>query len=176
VPVTKSIDLRQHVRDVPDFPKPGILFRDVTPLLGHKDALPAAIAALAAPFQNQGIQQVLGIESRGFVLGAPVAIALGAGFTMVRKKGKLPYETRSVTYDLEYGTDTVEMHTDAVTPGQRVIVVDDLIATGGTASAAVKLAQDAGAVVVACAFLIELCFLEGRQKLGVDRVHVVMEY
>jgi adenine phosphoribosyltransferase len=119
---------------------------------------------------------VLGIESRGFVLGAPVAIALGAGFTMVRKKGKLPYETRSVTYDLEYGTDTVEMHTDAVTLGQRVLVVDDLIATGGTAGAAVKLAQDAGAVVVACAFLIELTFLDGRKKLGVDRVHVVMEY
>jgi adenine phosphoribosyltransferase len=176
VPVTKSIDLRQHIRDVPDFPKPGILFRDVTPLLGHREALPAAIAALAAPFKNEGIQQVLGIESRGFVLGAPLAIELGTGFTMVRKKGKLPYETRCVTYDLEYGTDTVEMHTDAVQPGQRVLVVDDLIATGGTAAAAVKLAQEAGAVVVACAFQIELKFHAGREKLGVDRVHVVMEY
>jgi adenine phosphoribosyltransferase len=174
--VTKSIDLRQHVRDVPDFPKPGILFRDITPLLGHPEALPAAVDALAAPFRKEGIQQVLGIESRGFVLGAPVAIALGAGFTMARKKGKLPYKTRSVSYDLEYGTDTVEMHTDAVQPGQRVLVVDDLIATGGTAGAAVRLAQDAGAVVVGCAFLIELKFLAGREKLGVDRVHVVMEY
>jgi adenine phosphoribosyltransferase len=174
--VTKPIDLRQYVRDIPDFPKPGILFRDVTPLLGDKDALPAAVAALAAPFRGEGIEQVLGIESRGFVLGAPVAIALGAGFTLVRKQGKLPYQTRRVTYDLEYGTDTVEMHTDAVKPGQRVLVVDDLIATGGTASAAVKLAQDAGALVVACAFLIELRFLGGREKLGVDRVHVVMEY
>jgi adenine phosphoribosyltransferase len=173
---TKSIDLRKYVRDVPDFPKPGILFRDVTPLLGDRAALPAAIDALAAPFQGAGIDQVLGIESRGFVLGAPVAMALGAGFTMVRKKGKLPYQTRSVTYDLEYGTDTVEMHTDAVRSGQRVIVVDDLIATGGTAAAAVKLARDAGAEVVACAFLIELEFLAGRGKLGVDRVHVVMAY
>ena len=174
--MTKPIDLRRYVRDVPDFPKPGILFRDVTPLLGDREALPAAIEALAAPFRNDGIQQVLGIESRGFVLGAPVAVALGTGFTLVRKKGKLPYQTRSVTYDLEYGTDTVEMHTDAVRPGQRVLIVDDLIATGGTAAAAVKLARDAGAEVVACAFLIELDFLAGRRNLGVERIHVVMNY
>jgi adenine phosphoribosyltransferase len=174
--VTKPIDLRRYVRDVPDFPKPGILFRDVTPLLADREALPAAVEALAAPFRSEGIQQVLGIESRGFVLGVPVALALGTGFTMVRKKGKLPYETRSVTYDLEYGTDTVEMHTDAVKAGQRVLIVDDLIATGGTAAAAVRLARDAGAQVVACAFLIELGFLEGRSKLGVERVHIVMHY
>ncbi len=174
--MTNSIDLRRYVRDIPDFPKPGILFRDVTPLLGDREALPVAIEALAAPFRSEGIDQVLGIESRGFVLGVPVALALGTGFTMVRKKGKLPYETRSVTYDLEYGTDTVEMHTDAVKPGQRVLIVDDLIATGGTAAAAVKLARDAGAQVVACAFLIELAFLAGRGKLGVERVHVVMNY
>jgi adenine phosphoribosyltransferase len=174
--VTKPIDLRRYVRDVPDFPKPGILFRDVTPLLADREALPAAVEALAAPFRSEGIQQVLGIESRGFVLGVPVALALGTGFTMVRKKGKLPYETRSVTYDLEYGTDTVEMHTDAVKAGQRVLIVDDLIATGGTAAAAVRLAREAGAQVVACAFLIELGFLEGRSKLGVERVHVVMHY
>ena len=174
--MTKSIDLRRYVRDVPDFPKPGILFRDVTPLLADREALPAAVEALAAPFRSEGIQQVLGIESRGFVLGVPVALALGTGFTMVRKKGKLPYETRSVTYDLEYGTDTVEMHTDAVKAGQRVLIVDDLIATGGTAAAAVRLAREAGAQVVACAFLIELGFLEGRSKLGVERVHVVMHY
>ena len=174
--MTKPIDLRRYVRDVPDFPKPGILFRDVTPLLADREALPAAVEALAAPFRSEGIQQVLGIESRGFVLGVPVALALGTGFTMVRKKGKLPYETRSVTYDLEYGTDTVEMHTDAVKAGQRVLIVDDLIATGGTAAAAVRLAREAGAQVVACAFLIELGFLEGRSKLGVERVHVVMHY
>ena len=174
--MTKSIDLRRYVRDVPDFPKPGILFRDVTPLLADREALPAAIEALAAPFRSEGIEQVLGIESRGFVLGVPVALALGTGFTMVRKKGKLPYETRRVTYDLEYGTDTVEMHADALKPGQRVLLVDDLIATGGTAAATVRLAREAGAQVVACAFLIELGFLAGRSKLGVERVHVVMQY
>jgi adenine phosphoribosyltransferase len=174
--VTQSIDLHRYVRDVPDFPKPGILFRDVTPLLGDRRALPAAVEALAAPFRGDGIDQVLGIESRGFILGAPVAIALGAGFAMVRKKGKLPYEKRSVTYDLEYGTDTVEMHTDSVGPGQRVLVLDDLIATGGTAAAAVQLTRDAGAQVVACAFLIELVALGGRKQLGVERVHTVMQY
>jgi len=171
-----SIELRRYVRDVPNFPKPGILFRDVTPLLADCVALPAAVEALAAPFREEGIEQVLGIESRGFVLGAPVALALGAGFTLVRKQGKLPYHTRSVTYDLEYGTDTVEMHIDAVTPGQRVLIVDDLIATGGTAAAAVKLAREAGAQVVGCVFLIELAALGGRAQLGVERVHVVMEY
>jgi adenine phosphoribosyltransferase len=123
-----SIELRRYVRDIPNFPKPGILFRDVTPLLADRAALPAAVEALAAPFRKEGIEQVLGIESRGFVLGAAVALALGAGFTLVRKQGKLPYETRSVTYDLEYGTDTVEMHVDAVKPGERVLIVDDLIA------------------------------------------------
>jgi adenine phosphoribosyltransferase len=174
--LSASIDLRRYVRDVPDFPKPGILFRDVTPLLGAREALPAAVEAIAAPFRQEGIDQVLGIESRGFVLGAPVAIALGTGFTMVRKQGKLPYETRSVTYDLEYGTDTVEMHTDAVRPGQRVLLVDDLIATGGTAGAAIRLARDAGAHVIAAAFLIELKGLGGRAKLGVDRVHAVLDY
>jgi adenine phosphoribosyltransferase len=171
-----AIDLYRYVRDIPDFPKPGILFRDVTPLLSDPKALPAAIDALAAPFRSESIDQVLGIESRGFVLGAPVAIALGAGFTLVRKKGKLPYETRSVTYDLEYGTDTVEMHTDAVGPGHRVLVVDDLIATGGTAGAAVRLAREAGATVVAAVFLIELTALGGRAKLGIDRVHTVLSY
>ena len=174
--MSHSLDLRRYVRDIPDFPKPGILFRDVTPLLGDAQALPAAVAALADPFRKEGIEQVLGIESRGFVLGVPVAIALGTGFTMIRKKGKLPHSTTSVTYDLEYGTDTVEMHTDAVRPGQRVLVVDDLIATGGTAAAAVTLARKAGAHVVACAFLIELAGLGGRKQLGVDRVHTVLTY
>ena len=174
--MSHSLDLRRYVRDIPDFPKPGILFRDVTPLLGDAQALPAAVAELADPFRKEGIEQVLGIESRGFVLGVPVAIALGTGFTMIRKKGKLPHSTTSVTYDLEYGTDTVEMHTDAVRPGQRVLVVDDLIATGGTAAAAVTLARKAGAHVVACAFLIELAGLGGRKQLGVDRVHTVLTY
>lgn len=174
--MNQPLDLSRFVRDVPDFPKPGILFRDVTPLLASREALPAAVDALAAPFRKEGIDQVIGIESRGFVLGAPVAIALGTGFTMVRKKGKLPWQTRAVTYDLEYGTDTVEMHTDAVQPGHRVLLVDDLVATGGTAAAAIQLLRELGAEVVGAAFLIELLGLGGRKRLGVDRVHVVLKY
>ena len=172
----ETLELRRYVRDIPDFPKPGILFRDVTPLLGDRHALAAAVRALAAPFRDDGIEQVLGIESRGFVLGAPVAIELGAGFTLVRKQGKLPWQTLRVTYDLEYGTDTVEMHRDAVKPGQRVLIVDDLIATGGTATAAVRLARQAGADVVGCSFLIELTALRGRPRLGVERVNVVLPF
>lgn len=174
--MSQSLDLARYVRDVPDFPKPGILFRDVTPLLAAPEALRAAIDALAAPFRRDGIEQVIGIESRGFVLGAPVALALGAGFTMVRKKGKLPWQKRSVTYDLEYGTDTVEMHTDAVKPGTRVLLVDDLIATGGTAAAAVQLLRELGAQVVGASFLIELLGLGGRPRLGLERVHVALQY
>ncbi|MDJ0864718.1 MAG: adenine phosphoribosyltransferase [Myxococcota bacterium] len=170
------IDLRAFIRDIPDFPKPGILFRDVTPLLQDPVALGAAVHALADPFRGDGVEQVLGIESRGFILGAPVALELDAGFVPVRKQGKLPYETRAVTYDLEYGSDTVEMHTDAVGPGTRVLVVDDLIATGGTCGAAVKLARAAGAEIVACAFLVELGALAGRDRIAGERIHVVMNY
>lgn len=171
-----ELDLRDYIRDVPDFPKPGILFRDLTPLLADPRALAAAIAELAAPFRDAGVERVIGIESRGFILGTPVALALGAGFVIVRKAGKLPWLTRQVTYDLEYGSDTIEMHVDAITPGQRVLVVDDLIATGGTAAAAVQLARDAGAEVVGCSFLIELCALEGRKRLGVEPVHALLQY
>jgi adenine phosphoribosyltransferase len=174
--VPDAVDLRAFVRDVPDFPKPGILFRDVTPLLADARALAAAVHGLVEPFRARGVQKVLGIESRGFVFGPPVALALGAGFVLVRKAGKLPWKTRRVTYDLEYGTDTVEMHEDTLRPGERVLVVDDLIATGGTAAAAVQLARDAGAEVVGCAFLIELTALEGRAQLGVDDVHVLLRY
>jgi len=174
--VTDAVDLRRYVRDVPDFPKPGILFRDVTPLLGDATALAAAVDALAEPFRDRGVRKVLGIESRGFVFGSAVALMLGAGFTLVRKAGKLPWRTRRVTYELEYGSDTVEMHEDALAPGEPVLVVDDLIATGGTAAAAVQLARDAGARVVGCAFVIELTALDGRKRLGVDDVHVVLRY
>ncbi|HBZ68486.1 MAG TPA: adenine phosphoribosyltransferase [Deltaproteobacteria bacterium] len=169
-------NLRRFVRDVPDFPKPGILFRDVTPLLANPGAFRAAVDSLAAPFRGDNVDRVLGIESRGFILGAPVALALGAGLVIVRKKGKLPWRTVSASYELEYGTDTVEMHVDAVEAGQRVLVVDDLIATGGTAAAAVRLAQEAKAEVVGCAFLIELKALGGRERLGVKRTHVVLQY
>jgi adenine phosphoribosyltransferase len=174
--VSAPVDLRRFVRDVPDFPKPGILFRDVTPLLGDARALAAAVEALAAPFLKRGVEKVMGIESRGFVFGTPVALALGTGFALVRKAGKLPWRTRRVTYELEYGSDTVEMHEDSLRPGERVLVVDDLIATGGTAAAAVQLARDAGAEVVGCAFLIELPALAGRARLGVEDVHVLLRY
>ena len=172
----QELNLRRFIRDVPDFPKPGIVFRDVTPLLADPTAFRAAVDALAAPFRADRVDRVLGIESRGFILGAPVALALGAGLVIVRKAGKLPWRTVSASYDLEYGTDTVEMHIDAVDPGQRVLVVDDLIATGGTAAAAVRLAHEAKAEVVGCTFLIELTALRGRERLGVERTHVVLEY
>lgn len=169
--------LKKHIRDIPDFPKPGILFRDVTPLLVRPDGLRAAVEAVAAPFREAGVDRVLGIESRGFILGTPVALALGAGFGLVRKEGRLPWRTHKVRYDLEYGDDTVEMHVDTVEPGQRVLVVDDLIATGGTAAAAVQLAREAGAEVVGCSFLIELGALEGSARLAdVPRVHAVLRY
>lgn len=175
-PTDSCTDLRHLIRDVPDFPKPGILFRDVTPLLADPDGLRRAVEALAEPFRKAGVERVLGIESRGFLLGAPVALALGAGLVIVRKPGKLPWQTVSASYELEYGSDTVEMHVDAVTPGQRVLIVDDLIATGGTACAAVELARGAKADLLGCAFLIELAALGGRARLDVPVVHSVLEY
>ena len=168
-------DLKRLVRDVPDFPKPGILFRDVTPLLLEPRALRAAVDAIAAPFRDAGIQRVLGVESRGFIFGAPVALALGAGFALARKAGKLPYQTFAASYALEYGEDHVEMHVDAVARGQRVLVVDDLIATGGTAAAAVKLARMAGGEVIGASFLIELAALGGAKALDVP-CRAVLKY
>jgi adenine phosphoribosyltransferase len=175
-PIDDTAGLRRFIRDVPDFPKPGILFRDVTPLLADPGALRRAVEAMAAPFRDAGVERVLGIESRGFLLGAPVALALGAGLVIVRKPGKLPWRTVHASYELEYGSDTVEMHVDAVAPGQRVLIVDDLIATGGTAGAAAQLALGAKADLVGCAFLIELAALGGRARLDVPRVHAVLEY
>ena len=170
-------ELRALIREVPDFPKPGILFRDMTPLLQHPVALEAAVQALARPFRDAAVDRVVGIESRGFILGAPVAISLGAGFGMVRKQGKLPHDTLEVSYALEYGTDTVEMHVDGVEGGQRVLVVDDLVATGGTAAASVELVRKAGGEVVGCSFLIELMDLQGRERLAdVPRVEAVIGY
>lgn len=171
-----TIDLlRSLIREVPDFPKKGILFRDITPLLLNPAGLKAATEAMVAPFEGAQIDRVLAIEARGFIFGAPVAQALGAGFGLVRKKGKLPWERHSASYELEYGTDTVEMHVDAVEAGQRVLIVDDLIATGGTAAAAVQLVRKAGGEVVACAFLIELLALAGRDKLDA-KCHAVLTY
>jgi adenine phosphoribosyltransferase len=169
-------ELRAHIRDIPDFPKPGILFRDITPLLGNAEALRNSVLAMAEPFRGDKIDCVLGTEARGFIFGTALALELGAGFVPARKPGKLPYKTMDVSYELEYGTDTVEMHVDGVTKGQRVLVVDDLIATGGTAKATVELARQSGAEVIGCAFLIELDFLGGSATLGVDRIHSVLHY
>lgn len=168
--------LRRLIRDIPDFPKPGILFRDVTPLLLDPAALRAAVDAVAEPFRAARVDRVLGIESRGFLLGPAVALALGAGFGLVRKGGKLPWNTHRVEYTLEYGSDAVEMHTDAVEPGQRVLVVDDLIATGGTAAAAAELVRRAGGTCIGASFLIELSALGGRALLPAIPIHAVLTY
>ncbi len=161
-----SIDLRQFIRLVPDFPKPGIGFRDITPLLANPGALDQAVAQLAEPYRQRNIDIVAAVESRGFIFGAAVARQLQAGFVPIRKPGRLPAATARASYKLEYGTDTIEIHTDAISPGQRVLLVDDLLATGGTMAAACQLVQDLGGKIVAIAFLIELAFLHGRQKLG----------
>jgi adenine phosphoribosyltransferase len=169
-------ELRKHIRDIHDFPKPGILFRDLTPLLANPAALRLAVQALAEPFRSDGIDCVVGTEARGFIFGAPVALELGVGFVPVRKPGKLPHDTISASYDLEYGSDHVEMHVDAIAKGARALVVDDLIATGGTAVATVDLVRQLGAKVVGCAFLVELTALEGRKTLNVEPCHTVIRY
>jgi adenine phosphoribosyltransferase len=165
-----------RIRDVPDFPQPGILFKDITPVLAEGALLREVVERIAEEFGRAGIQRIAGIESRGFILGAPLAVRLGVGFTPIRKPGKLPYETRRVDYALEYGTDALEAHVDAVQPGDRVLLVDDVLATGGTASGAVRLIRELGGDVVATAFLIELAFLHGRQKLHDVPVFSLIEY
>jgi adenine phosphoribosyltransferase len=169
-------DLKKKIRHVPDFPKAGILFYDITTLLQDRAGLKAAIDHLTQPFLDQRIDLVVGIESRGFIFGAAVADRLGAGFSPVRKPGKLPSTTVSASYALEYGTDTLEMHNDAVGKGQRVLIVDDLLATGGTARATMDLVKRLGGDVRALAFLIELVALSGRAKLPGEHVHAVLQY
>ena len=168
--------LKAKIRHVPDFPKAGILFYDITTLLQDAGGFRMAVDSLTLPFKDEGIDVVVGIESRGFIFGAAVADRLGAGFTPVRKPGKLPSTTVRATYDLEYGTDSLEIHRDGVTPGQRVLVVDDLLATGGTARATTDLVKRLGGEVHALAFLIELVALSGRAKLPGERVHAVLQY
>jgi adenine phosphoribosyltransferase len=158
--------LRGLVRDVPDHPRPGIVFKDITPLLGDPKGIAVAVDAIVEHFAGVGVDHVVGIEARGFIFAAPVAYALTAGFVPVRKPGKLPWHTRAQDFDLEYGTDRLEMHVDALPPGARVLVVDDVLATGGTAAAAVRLVEDAGATVVGLGFVIELGFLGGRAQLA----------
>ncbi len=168
--------LKARIRDIPDFPEPGILFRDITPLLGDAATLRLAIDAMVAPFRGAAIDHIVGIESRGFLFGIPMAYLLGIGFIPVRKKGKLPYTTITTEYALEYGTNAVEVHADAVQPGQRVLIVDDLLATGGTAAASVSLMEQVGAEVVGLAFAIELTALEGRNRLPGKDVLTLVRY
>jgi adenine phosphoribosyltransferase len=162
--------LAGHIRDIPDFPQPGVVFKDITPLLGDSKAFTAAVDALAEPFVGQHIDRVIGIEARGFILAAPVALALGAGFVPVRKKGKLPAATYEESYALEYGEATIEVHQDAFTPGDRVLVIDDVLATGGTVEAALRLIRRCEAEVVGTAVLMELSFLPGRKRLADERL------
>lgn len=161
-----SIDFDAFIPSIPDYPEPGVIFRDITPLFADAEALAAAIRELAGHFRDQGITKVLGPEARGFLVGAPVAVELGAGFIPARKPGKLPRATISETYELEYGTDTIEIHADAIQPGDRVLLVDDLIATGGTISAAARLVEKAGGEVAGFACILELCFLHPEQALA----------
>jgi adenine phosphoribosyltransferase len=168
--------IRRAVRDIPDFPKPGIVFRDITPLLGNGALFGKTIDILAERYRDQKIDTVLGIESRGFIIGAALAYKLGAGFSVVRKPGKLPYETHSASYELEYGTDKLEIHIDGIPARARVVIADDLIATGGTAAATAELVTKLGGTVVECAFVIELSFLNGRAKLKPHEVYSVLQY
>ena len=172
----KSLDLRQFIRDIPDFPKQGILFRDITPLLADAGALACAIEQLTEPFQDKGIDAVAAVEARGFIFGSAVAKALNAGFVPIRKKGKLPYHIESVSYGLEYGSDVVEVHTDAVKSGTRVLMVDDLLATGGTMAAACELIEKIGGQIHGLTFLIELTDLKGRDKFQQYDIHTVLSY
>lgn len=169
-------ELKKKIREVPDFPKPGILFYDLTTLLGDPAGLRQVIDLMTEHYRDQKIDQVMGIESRGFILAPSIAYKLDAGFVPVRKPGKLPYKTLSASYELEYGTDSVEIHEDAVKPGQRVLIVDDLIATGGTAAATVQLASQLGADVLSIAFLVELEALQGRKKLEGFDVFSLLKY
>lgn len=173
---TLKNNLKAKIRHVPDFPKPGILFYDITTLLNDREGFRDTVAALAAPYREHGIEQVVGIESRGFILGAAVAGLLGSGFVPIRKPGKLPSKAFREDYALEYGTDGLEIHEDAVTSGQRVLVVDDVLATGGTAKAAASLVRRLGAELVGLSFLIELNFLRGRDRLTGDEVYSVLQY
>jgi adenine phosphoribosyltransferase len=164
------------IRDVPDFPKPGIVFKDITPLLLDPEAFRLATGEMAAAYRDVGVTRVVAIESRGFLLGAPVALALAAGLVPIRKPGKLPSARGRVEYQLEYGTDALEMHRDAVGPGDGVLVVDDVLATGGTAQAAGQLVREHGAALVGYCFLIELAFLKGRARLAGARVEALLHY
>ena len=167
---------RDLIRDIPDFPKEGILFKDITPVLSDIKALRLSVEEMSKPFMNQNIDVVVGIESRGFIFGAPIADKLDAAFVPIRKPGKLPWNTEKVEYELEYGTDTLEIHKDAISEGQNVLIVDDLLATGGTAEAACKLISKIKGTIKGLVILVELDFLKGREKLNQYNVHSIVNY
>jgi adenine phosphoribosyltransferase len=175
---TKDLELetllKSHIRDIPDFPQPGILFRDITPLLSNGELFRTTVDAMVAPFEN--IDHVIVIESRGFILGTPIAYAIGAGVVPVRKPGKLPYQTYTEAYELEYGTNTLEIHQDAIEPGERVLIVDDLLATGGTVAATIKLVERIGAEIVGITVLAELAALHGRDAIGNYPLNCLITY
>jgi len=173
---SEEIELQRYIRSIPDWPKKGILFRDITPLLAEPKAFTTAINALCAGFTNTGVEYVAAVEARGFIFGAAAAEKLGAGFIPIRKKGKLPFKTESITYDLEYGTDTLEVHSDAISQGAKVLMLDDLLATGGTMAAACKLIEKIGGKIVGITFLIELGDLAGREKLQGYNIRTVISY
>ena len=166
--------LKEHIRDIPDFPKAGVVFKDITPLLADVEAFKFTVDALAEHFSGRPVDKVLGIEARGFIVAAPVAYHLGAGFVPVRKAGKLPWEIERQEYTLEYGTDLLEIHRDAVTEGERALIIDDVLATGGTAAATVRLVEELGGTVAGLGFVIELAFLEGRSRIeGLDAMSLL---
>lgn len=169
-------EIKEAIRSIPDWPKPGIVFRDITPVLADPRLLGVVVERLAEPFEDKDIQTVAGTEARGFILAPAVALRLGAGFVPIRKAGKLPWQTYQATYELEYGTDTLEVHRDAIAPGARLLMVDDLLATGGTMEACCQMVEGAGGVVVACAFMVELSFLGGRQRLAPRKVLSLVDF
>jgi len=171
-----DIDLTSYIRDIPDFPKPGILFRDITPLLAAPEAFREAIRLLANHYRDQQVDAIVAAEARGFIFAAPLAIELGASFVPIRKPNKLPFDTHAFHYELEYGTDTLEIHIDGVSQGQNVLVVDDLLATGGTVQACCKLLEKVGATVAGCAFLIELTALKGIERIAPHPAYSLIQY
>ena len=172
----RKMDLKKCIRDIPDFPKEGIIFKDITTLLKDKEAFKKSVDLLAKKFRKENIDVVVGVEARGFIFGAALAYKLKVGFVPIRKKGKLPHKTRSVTYQLEYGSDTLEIHEDALPSGTRVLIVDDLLATGGTIKAVSDLVRAQGAVIAGMAFLVELSFLKGKEKLKDFEVYSIVKY
>ena len=174
--MSETEELLRHIRDVPNFPKEGIVFKDITPMLGDPQAFQIAVDLLADQYMGKGVDVVVGAEARGFIIASPLAYKLGSGFVLVRKHGKLPWKTEKVEYELEYGTDTLEIHKDAIRPGMKVLIADDILATGGTAEACIKLVERLGGEVIGMSFFIELLFLKAREKFPQYPIHSLIQY